>query len=122
MTNNPQRHPFLDDLADDVELVSSILYLPVRGRAAVLEVVKAGARQYASQTPRSLDHAGERSYFEYDYTLKNGMRGVGLVSIRRGEAGKVTALNIAFSPLDAVTALAAAVRAELGDNVDAGRA
>jgi NAD(P)-dependent dehydrogenase (short-subunit alcohol dehydrogenase family) len=115
MTSNPQRHPFLDDLADDVELVSSILYLPVRGREAVLEVVKAGARQYASQTPRSLDHAGGALYFEYDFTLKNGVRGVGLVSIRRASGGKVTALNIAFSPLDAVTALADAVRAELGE-------
>lgn len=119
MTSNAQRHPFLDDLADDVVLVSSVLARPVRGRDAVARAVAAGARQYASQTPVALEHAGARSYVEYEVTLHDGQRGEGMVSIRRGADGKVTGLHIAFSPLGVVRSIAEGVHAELAAQGDA---
>jgi hypothetical protein len=120
MTTPSQRHPFLDDLDADVELVSSVLRQPVRGRDAVLQIVKAGARQYATQTPTALDSVGEHSYFAYDVTLHDGQHGAGLVAIRRNAGARVVALHIAFSPLDVVLSVAAGVRADLAGTFDAG--
>lgn len=121
MTETTHRHPFLEDLGEDVTLVSSILRRPVRGRDMVLKVVKAGASQYTSQTPRFLGHLGPRSYFEYEVDLVGGGKASGLVAIRRDDAGKVSNLHIAFSPLGSVLAIAAKVRdqlaAELGSDL-----
>ncbi len=121
MTETTHRHPFLDDLGDDVALTSSVLRQPARGRDTVLKIVKAGASQYTSQTPRFLGHLGARSYFEYDVDLVGGGKAVGLVAIHRDDAGKVTDLHIAFSPLGSVLALAAGVRdtlvADLGPDL-----
>lgn len=118
-TTNPPRHPFLDDLADDVVLVSSVLRQPVRGRATVLKVVKAGAAQYARQSAKFLDTVDHRSYFDYDITLHDGQQGSGLVAIHRDPAGKVVTLHIAFSPLPAVWSIAAGVRDALAGELDA---
>jgi len=121
MTTQPQRHPFLDDLADDVVLISSVLRRQVAGRDAVLKVVKSGASQYAKQSPTFLGDVGDRTYFEYDVTLRDGLEGTGLVSIRRDARRKVTGLEIAFSPLAVVLSIAAGARdqlaAELGDDL-----
>jgi hypothetical protein len=113
-----QRHPFLDDLADEVVLDSSVLRRQVRGRDAVLAVVRAGAHQYASQTPVFLGDSADRTYFEYAVTLRDGLEGTGLVAIRRGADRKVTGLEIAFSPLDVVLSIAAGVRDHLGAGFD----
>ena len=113
------RHPFIEDLADDVVLVSSVLRRTVHGRDLVLKVVKAGASQYAAQKPRFLGSLGERSYFEYDVDLVGGSDAVGLVSILRDGDGTVTHLNIAFSPLGSVLSIAAGVRDELSAELGA---
>ena len=121
MSNEPHRHPFLDDLGADVELVASILRRPVKGRDLVTTVVKAGAAQYRSQTPIFLGDAGEgRTLFEYKVELTGGQHADGIVSIRRNDAGEVTHLHIAFSPIDAVLAMASGVRDTLAGKVDAG--
>jgi len=120
MTTQTQRHPFLDDLADDVVLTSSVLRRQVQGRDAVLKVVKAGASQYAKQTPTFLGDVGERTYFEYAVTLHDGLQGSGLVSIRRDAQRKVISLEIAFSPLDVVLSVAAGAREQLAGEFDAG--
>lgn len=113
MSANTKRHPFLDDLAEHVVLISSVLRQPVAGRERVLAVVRAGASQYLSQTPRFLGEIGERSYFEYDVGLKDEVAGAGLVSIVRNAGGEVTSLHIAFSPPEAVLSIAAGVREQL---------
>lgn len=120
MQDKAKRHPFLDDLHEDVILVTSVLNRPVRGKTEVLKVVKAGAQQYASQSARFLDHVGQRSFFEYDATLTDGQAARGLVSIERNASGKVTELHIAFSPLAAVYSLADSVRQILRDEIDPG--
>ncbi|GAB7538241.1 hypothetical protein [Burkholderia sp. 3C] len=115
----PKRHPFLDDLDEDVVLISSVLRCPVRGRETVTRIVKAGAAHYASQTPRFLGAVGERSYFEYDARLVDGVAASGLVSMLRDAHGRVTQLHIAFSPLDAVLSMASGMRDRLGAECDA---
>jgi hypothetical protein len=110
MSDNEQRHPFLDDLAEDVTLVSTVLRRPVRGADLVRAVVRAGAAQYLTQTPKGLRTVEDRTYFEYEVTLAGGLASDGLVSIRRDTAGAVTHLHIAFSPLGSVLAIAAGLR------------
>jgi hypothetical protein len=114
-----QRHPFLDDLAQHVTLASSILRRPVSGREQVLKIVKAGASLYLEQTPQFLGSVDGRTFFEYTVGLTGGGRAAGLVSIVRDAGGEVTDLNITFSPLGAVLALAAGVRERLSGECDA---
>jgi len=114
-----RRHPFLDDLADDVELVSSALRGTVQGRDAVRSVVEALARHYTAQMPWFLDDGGGmRSYVDFDLVLPDDRRGRGLVAIQRDPAGEVMGLNITFSPMDVVLVIGAAMR----DDGGAGRA
>lgn len=110
MSTEPERHPFLDDLTEDVTLVSSILRKPLRGRDAVLKVVKAGGSLYRNQTPTSLGTVEDRTLFEYTFDLANGPSSEGMVSIRKNAEGGVTHLNIAFSPFDAVLRMAEGVK------------
>lgn len=119
MNQELKRHPFLDDLAEDVSLISSVLRQEVTGRDRVLKVVKAGAAQYLRQTPTFLRDVDDRRFFEYDLELDGGIAGKGLVSILRNDHGQVTQLNIAFSPLGAVLAMADGARASLKDDFDA---
>lgn len=119
MSEPVKRHPFIDDLGENVILETSILRAPIRGRDLVLKVVKAGAGRYVTQKTRFLGAIGERSFFEYDAVLVGGVAAVGLVSILRDAAGAVTHLHIAFSPLDAVLSIAVGVQGVLADELGA---
>jgi hypothetical protein len=119
VTEDVQRHPFLNDLAEHVVLISSVLRRPVAGRERVLRVVKAGASMYATQTPKFLGTVGSRTYFEYDITLADGLTAAGMVSILRDNEGQVVELNIAFSPLGSVLAISSGVRDRLSGDLDA---
>jgi hypothetical protein len=119
MNEEPKRHPFLDDLAEEVSLISSVLRREVAGRDKVIKVVKAGAAQYLRQTPTFLRDVDNRRFFEYDFELDGGIAGRGLVSILRDGEGRVTHLNISFSPLDAVLRMAQGAREALKDEFGA---
>lgn len=113
-------HPFLDDLADDVTLISSILRGPVTGRAQVQTIVHAGGAQYATQEPTFLGTLNGRTFFEYSAELHSGLVATGLVGMRRNADNKITELNIAFSPLGAVVEMAEGVKASLSGQVAPG--
>ena len=110
MTGETKRHPFLDDLAENVILNSSILRQPAAGRVLVLKVVKAASSLYLNQTPNFLGSVEGRTFFEYEVDLASGKKAAGLVSIRRNDAGEVTELNVTFSPLGSVLSLAAGIK------------
>lgn len=119
MTAAAPRHPFLDDLAEDVTLTSSVLRGPVRGRDLALAVVKAGGTLYREQRPQFLGSVDRHGYFEYEAVLTDGQTAQGLVSMVRNEAGEVTDLHIAFSPLGAVLSIATALRGLLDGRIAA---
>ena len=89
------------------------------GRDRVTRIVKAGGSLYRRQTPNFLGMLEDRSLFEYEVELKDGESALGLVSFRKDDAGLVTHLHIAFSPLGAVLSIAAALRDQLADELGA---
>lgn len=93
------RHPFMDDLADDVVLVTNAMDEPVEGRAAVLAAVKIGSSIYASQVPTYLHRIDERrSLFEYDAVLEGGRKAQCAVIIYWNADNKVEKLHLSFTP------------------------
>src|SRR5262249_17941550 len=67
-----ERHPFLDDLTADAELISSVLRGPVIGRDEIRLAVDAVGTFYASQTPVFLETVGSRLFLEYEAVLTSG--------------------------------------------------
>lgn len=96
------RHPFLEDLADDVVLITNVLPAPVEGREAVLRSVKAGASLYISQTPTFLKRVDEsRSLFQYDAELEGGRSAECVVVIHWNDNSQVSKLHVSFAPAGA---------------------
>jgi hypothetical protein len=121
MTAPGQRHPFLDDLAEDARFSSSILRRPLSGRDVILKAVRTTGGLYVRQTPRFLDTVGDRTVFGYEFELAGGVEGSGLAVIDRDGSGAVRHVEVLFSPLGALLALAAGSRdllsAELGADI-----
>ena len=121
MTNpTPARHPFLDDLTLDAELVSTILRKPVSGRETVKRVVEAVGTFYKSQTPTFFESAGARKLLQYDAVLGNGLTIHGTVVIERNPDGGVPRVSVTFSPLGAALSLAGRLGALLDKDLGEG--
>ena len=108
-----ERHPFLDDLTADAELVSSPLRGPVVGRDAIHLAVNAVGSFYASQTPTFLQSVGSRLFLEYEAHLTNGEKLSAVVVVDRNPDGSVPRVSVRMSPLGAVLSLAAHLREAL---------
>jgi hypothetical protein len=107
MTNNtPARHPFLDDLTLDAELLSTVLRKPISGRENIKRVVEAVGSFYKSQTPISFDSAGTRGFLQYEAVLGNGLIIHGTAVIEHNPDGSVPRVSVTFSPLGAALSLA----------------
>lgn len=105
-----ERHPFLDDLTDDTELVSSVLRGPVIGREQITLVVNAVGTFYASQTPTYLQAVGSRLFLEYEAVLASGEKLGAVVIVDHDPDGSVPRVSVRMSPLGAVSSLAAHLR------------
>lgn len=108
-----ERHPFLDDLTPDAELVSSVLRGPVIGRDKIRLAVDAVGTFYASQTPRFLQTVGSRLFLEYDAVLTSGETLSAVVVVDRNSDGSVPRVSVRMSPLGAVLTLATDLREAL---------
>jgi len=101
-TATPSRHPFLDDLSENVVLISNAFDGTVQGRDAVLGIVKAGASIYLAQKPTFLKRVDEsRSLFQYDADLEGGRRAECVVVIHWNAENQVSKLHISFAPAGA---------------------
>lgn len=94
------RHPFLEDLADDVVMTSAVLNEQVFGKENVLKVVGAASKIYLNQRPTYMEKLpGNKTLLEYDADIVGGRTVHGVVVLDWNSAGLVSHLNIAFSPL-----------------------
>ncbi len=114
------RHPFLDDLTADAELVSSVLRGPVIGRDRIRLVVNAVGNLYRSQTPAFLQAAGTRLFVEYEAVLTSGESLSAVVVVDRNPDGSVPRVSVRMSPLGAVLSLATRLREALSKQVPEG--
>jgi hypothetical protein len=108
-----QRHPFLDDLTADAELISSVLRGPVIGRDQIRRAVDAVGTFYASQTPTFLQAVGSRLFLEYEAVLTGGKHLSAVVVVDHNPDGSVPRVSVRMSPLGSVLALAASLREAL---------
>ena|SRR5690348_16094582 len=108
-----ERHPFLDDLTVDAQLVSSVLRGPVTGRDAIRRVVDAVGTFYASQTPTFVQEVGSRLILEYEATLTSGEELSAAVIVEHNPDGSVPRVSVRMSPLGAVLSLAGGLRERL---------
>jgi hypothetical protein len=100
-----ERHPFLDDLTADAELISSPLRGPVIGRDEIRLAVNAVGSFYASQTPTFLQSVGSRLFLEYEAHLTNGEKLSAVVVVDRNPDGSIPRVTVRMSPLGAVLSL-----------------
>lgn len=112
-----ERHPFLDDLTADAELVSSPLRGPVIGREKIRLAVNAVGTFYASQTPTFLESVGSRLFLEYEAHLTNGEKLTAVVVVDHNPDGSVPRVSVRMSPLGAVLSLAAHLRETLSNQL-----
>ena len=108
-----ERHPFLDDLTTDAELVSSVLRGPVSGRDEIRLAVNAVGTFYASQTPTFAQTVGSRLFLEYEAVLTSGENLSAVVVVEHNSDGSVPRVSVRMSPLDAVLTLAGHLREAL---------
>jgi hypothetical protein len=101
-----ERHPFLDDLANDAELISSVLRGPVVGRDEIRRVVDAVGAFYGEQTPTFMEIVGSRTLLEYEAILTSGERLNAAVIIDREPDGSIPRVSVRMAPVDAVVSLA----------------
>ncbi|MEH7881493.1 hypothetical protein V7799_30010 [Rhizobium laguerreae] len=120
-SNNGEKHPFLDDLADDAELRGTVLRRPVSGRDNIKRLVEAVGTLYASQTPTFYGAVEQRHFLQYKATLRSGLDLEAVGVIERDETGLVRRVTMTFAPLDAAVSLSAGlgvvVRKEFGDDL-----
>ncbi|NEV02041.1 hypothetical protein [Bradyrhizobium uaiense] len=112
-----ERHPFLDDLTADAELVSSALRGPVAGRDDIRRVVDAVGTFYASQTPTFVQNVGSRLFLEYEAVLNSGEKLSAAVIVDHNPDGSVPRVSVRMSPLGAVLALATGLREGLSQQL-----
>jgi hypothetical protein len=111
--NQNERHPFLDDLTADAELLSSVLRSLVTGSDEIRLVVNAVGTFYASQTPTFLQIVGSRLFLEYEAVLTSGESLSAVVVVDHNPDGSVPHVSVRMSPLGAVLSLASHVREAL---------
>ncbi|WP_245441793.1 hypothetical protein [Rhizobium leguminosarum] len=105
-----EKHPFLDDLADDAELRGTILRRPVSGRDNIKRLVEAGAAHLLRR-----DRSAPLPAIQGNTSLRPlDLEAVGV--IERDETGLVRRVTMTFAPLDAALSLSAG----LGDIVGKG--
>lgn len=112
-STQPERHPFLDDLTADAELISSVLRAPVIGRDEIRLAVDAVGTFYVSQTPTFVQTVDSRIFLEYEAVLTSGETLSAVVVVDHNADGSVPRVSVRMSPLGAVLTLATHLRESL---------
>lgn len=114
-SSNGEKHPFLDDLADDAELRGTVLRRPVSGRDKIKHLVEAVGTLYASQTPTFYGAIDLRHFLQYKATLRTGLDLEAVGVIERDETGLVRRVTMTFAPLNAALSLSSGLGGIVGE-------
>ncbi|MDQ0996214.1 hypothetical protein QFZ34_001391 [Phyllobacterium ifriqiyense] len=113
-SSNGEKHPFLDDLADDAELRGTVLRRPVSGRDNIRRLVEAVGTLYAAQTSTFYGAIDQRHFLQYKATLRAGLDLEAVGVIERDDTGLVRRVAMTFAPLDAALSLSAGLAGVVG--------
>lgn len=101
------RHPFLEDLADDVVMTSNVTNKKVVGKENVLRMVGAATKIYLNQSPTYFNKTVDgRTLMEYDADIVGGRKVHGTIVLDWNPNGSVSHLSLGFTPLGAALSFA----------------
>lgn len=109
----PLTPPWLNRLAPDATMISSVLVQPLHGREAIIKMVQAAGGLYEAHTVVFHSQFGDRELLEYDALAFGGMHVHGVLTLTRDAAGDIVDVGIHHGPIDAVNTLSAALRDRL---------
>lgn len=97
---------WLNDLAEDAVLTSTVSKHPVIGRENIIRAVQAAGRAYISQQHGYEAQIDNRVLAEYDALLPGNVPIHGVVTITLTDDGRVSHVGVYHSPLEGVLLLA----------------
>lgn len=111
--------PWLNQLAPDAIMISSVLERTVVGRDAIIKVIQAAGGLYEAHSVVFSASFGNRDLFEYDAQAFGNVAVHGMVTLTRSVAGAIIAVGVHHSPLGAVNKLSSALKEQLGTELGA---
>ncbi|MDY7562577.1 hypothetical protein QN382_21240 [Pseudomonas sp. 10B1] len=113
-TSNQTGPAFLSELAGNVVLTASILAAPSTGPVKAREIILNLGSMYASRNPPAMAVVGNKTFVQYDATLHTGESINAITVLTRDDSNEVMEINIGYSPMLAVQALAQNYAAAFG--------
>jgi hypothetical protein len=111
---------WLNQLAADAIMISSVLERTVVGRDAIIKVIQAAGGLYEAHAVVFSASFGDRELFEYDALAFGGVAVHGVVTLTRSAVGEIIAVGVHHGPLSAVNKLSSALKdilaTELGES------
>jgi drug/metabolite transporter superfamily protein YnfA len=104
---------WLNELAPNATLISSVLNRSLQGRDAVIKVVQAVGGLYEAHAVVFQATVGDRVLLEYDALAFGGMAVHGVVILNRNPVGEISEVSVHHSPVEAVNKLSAALKERL---------
>jgi hypothetical protein len=113
-TSNQTGPAFLSELAEKVVLTASMLPAPVTGPVEAREIVMNLGSMYASRAAPVMAVVGKKTFVQYDATLLTGEAINAITVLTRDDSDEVVEINIGYSPMQSVEALAKNYAAAFG--------
>lgn len=114
MSSNQAGPAFLSELAETVVLTASMLPAPVTGPDAAREIIMNLGSMYASRAAPVMAVVGKKTFVQYDATLLTGEAINAITVLTRDDSNEVEEINIGYSPMQSVEALAKNYAAAFG--------
>lgn len=111
--------PWLNQLAPDAIMISSVLDRTVKGKDTIVKIIQAAGGLYEAQTVVFSESFGNRELFEYDALAFGGVAVHGVVTLTRSTAGEIIAVGAHHGPLSAVNKLSLALKQLIGAELGA---
>lgn len=110
---------WLNQLAPDATMNSSVLRRSLHGREAIIKVVQAAGGLYESHTVVFNASFANRELLEYDAFAFGGLPVHGVLTLTKNTSGEIVDVGIHHGPLNAVNRLSAALSEILGPDLGA---
>jgi hypothetical protein len=102
--------PWLNQLASDAIMISSVLERTVVGRDAIIKIIQAAGGLYEGISVVFNARFGDRELLEYDALAFGGVAVHGVVTFTRNASGEIVAVGVHHGPLSAVNKLSLALK------------